>query len=270
MAPSASGATPTCCAACGARRSRRCGVRSRRWSRGRSRASCRRGTRRSSGGGRRRWPARSATASGGGGAGRARLPPGTRPATPPTVARPAHDHRLRADRHRSRRPRGPGCHALIVAGSATARHHCHMVRLFILLAAVQLVLLVLSLISCLSADRVRNAPRFVWVLVILFIPLLGPLAYFAWGRPRPIPQEGTVVRRRRAPAAPDDDPDFLRSVDAGQWGKPRAAKFDDRGWRRWREAPITRSSTTGAHRREAPITRGSTTGDRRRRGRSAR
>ncbi|HET6478864.1 MAG TPA: PLD nuclease N-terminal domain-containing protein [Actinoplanes sp.] len=96
-----------------------------------------------------------------------------------------------------------------------------MVRLFILLAAVQLVLLVLSLISCLSAVRVRNAPRFVWVLVILFLPLLGPVAYFAWGRPAPIPQEGTVMRRRRAPAAPDDDPDFLRSVDTEQSRRDR-------------------------------------------------
>jgi hypothetical protein len=96
-----------------------------------------------------------------------------------------------------------------------------MVRLFILLAAVQLVLLVLSLISCLSADRVRNAPRFVWVLVILLLPLLGPIAYFVWGRPQPPPTEGTITRRRRAPSAPDDDADFLRSVDTEQSRRDR-------------------------------------------------
>ena len=43
-APSASGATPTCCAACGVRRSPRCGARSSRSSRRRSRASCPAGT----------------------------------------------------------------------------------------------------------------------------------------------------------------------------------------------------------------------------------
>ncbi|MBM2617461.1 PLDc N-terminal domain-containing protein [Actinoplanes sp. LDG1-06] len=96
-----------------------------------------------------------------------------------------------------------------------------MVRLFIFLAAVQLVLFVLALISCLSASRVRNAPRVVWVLVILLIPLLGPLAYFAWGRPRPAPVEGGIVRRRSAPASPDDDPDFLRSVDTDQSRRDR-------------------------------------------------
>ncbi|MEU8814177.1 PLDc N-terminal domain-containing protein [Actinoplanes sp. NPDC048796] len=89
-----------------------------------------------------------------------------------------------------------------------------MVRLFILLAAVQLVLFVLALISCLSADRVRSAPRLVWVLVILLIPLLGPIAYFVWGRPLPPPTEGGPVRRGASrPTSPDDDPDFLRSVD---------------------------------------------------------
>ena len=43
-APSASGATPTCCAACGARRSPRCAARSSRSSRRRSRGSCPAGT----------------------------------------------------------------------------------------------------------------------------------------------------------------------------------------------------------------------------------
>ncbi|GID94750.1 PLD nuclease N-terminal domain-containing protein [Amorphoplanes digitatis] len=89
-----------------------------------------------------------------------------------------------------------------------------MVRLFVLLAAVQLVLLVLALIGVLSADRVRNMPRALWVLVILLIPLIGPLAYFAWGRPVPPPHEGGPVRRTGPrPTSPDDDPDFLRSMD---------------------------------------------------------
>ena len=97
-----------------------------------------------------------------------------------------------------------------------------MVRLFIFLAAVQLVLFVLGLISALSADRVRNAPRFVWVLIIVLIPLIGPAAYFLWGRPLPTPREGDVIRRTRSrPASPDDDPDFLRSVDSEQSRRDR-------------------------------------------------
>ena len=97
-----------------------------------------------------------------------------------------------------------------------------MVRLFVFLAAVQLVLLVLALISALSAVKVRNMPRVLWVLVILLIPLLGPLTYFAWGRPKAPPREhGPVLRHKSRPAAPDDDPDFLRSVDTEQSRRDR-------------------------------------------------
>jgi hypothetical protein len=97
-----------------------------------------------------------------------------------------------------------------------------MVRLFIFLAAVQLVLFVLALISVLSADRVRGAPRAVWVLLIVHVPLVGPAAYFLGGRSRPAPREGTPIRRERGrPSSPDDDPDFLRSMNSEQSRRDR-------------------------------------------------
>jgi hypothetical protein len=97
-----------------------------------------------------------------------------------------------------------------------------MVRLFILLAAAQLILFVLALISCLSADHVRNAPRLIWVLLIALVPLAGPLAYFWWGRPPSPPSAGNAPQRGGPrPASPDDDPDFLRSVDSEQSRRER-------------------------------------------------
>jgi Phospholipase_D-nuclease N-terminal len=97
-----------------------------------------------------------------------------------------------------------------------------MVRLFVFLAAVQLVLLVLALISALSVDRVRTMPRALWVLVILLIPLLGPVAYFGFGRPVPVRHENGPVRRTGPrPASPDDDPDFLRSMNIEQSRRDR-------------------------------------------------
>ncbi|HWS36007.1 MAG TPA: PLD nuclease N-terminal domain-containing protein [Actinoplanes sp.] len=86
-----------------------------------------------------------------------------------------------------------------------------MVRLFIFLAAVALVLLILALISSLSAERARNMPRFAWVLLILLAPIVGPIAWFLVGRPI-----SRTHRTTRRPMSPDDDPDFLRSMDSEQ------------------------------------------------------
>ena len=72
-----------------------------------------------------------------------------------------------------------------------------MVRLFIFLAAAQLALFVLALISCLAAERVRALPRALWVLFIVVIPLVGPISYFVWGRPVSPPVE--LVRTMAPP-----------------------------------------------------------------------
>jgi hypothetical protein len=96
-----------------------------------------------------------------------------------------------------------------------------MVRLFILLAAVQLVLFVLALISVLSADRVRSLPRALWVLLIVVVPLAGPISYFVWGRPVPPPAEARPVRGRPRPSSPDDDPEFLRTMNSEQSRRDR-------------------------------------------------
>lgn len=46
---------------------------------------------------------------------------------------------------------------------------------------IELVLLLVALIDCIRAER-TNGPKWVWVLVILFISLFGPIAYFIFGR----------------------------------------------------------------------------------------
>ncbi len=97
---------------------------------------------------------------------------------------------------------------------ADPRHHYGMVRVFLFLAAVELTLVVLALISCLSAERraVRSMPRAAWIVAIVVLPLLGPVAWFLAGRPRP--GDGGPARPPRRPTSPDDDPDFLRSLNA--------------------------------------------------------
>ncbi|MEU4774905.1 PLD nuclease N-terminal domain-containing protein [Micromonospora sp. NPDC023644] len=114
-----------------------------------------------------------------------------------------------------------------------------MARLYVLLFVVQIVLAVCALISCLSAEEgeIRALPRIAWVLIILFFPLLGSLAWFAAGRERvpgrttgQTPKERILPSRGRPrPVAPDDDPEFLRSL--GE----RSHREDQELFRRWEE-----------------------------------
>lgn len=97
-----------------------------------------------------------------------------------------------------------------------------MVRLY-LLFALEIVLAVLALISCLSAEdgELRALPRIAWVILIILLPLVGSIVYFVAGRPLPVEHGSGVWRAangqpeatRPRRLAPDDDPEFLRQLD---------------------------------------------------------
>ncbi len=87
------------------------------------------------------------------------------------------------------------------------------------------VLLVYALIDCIQADegRLRNLPKVGWLLLIILVPIAGPIVYLIAGRPnatsarRNVPWPSTRTagypeyeRPRRS--APDDDPEFLASI----------------------------------------------------------
>lgn len=112
-----------------------------------------------------------------------------------------------------------------------------MVRLYGLLFLAQVVLAICALISCLSAEEgeIRALPRVAWVLIILFFPLIGSVAWFAAGREptarhprtaRPM-GNGFAEPDRRRPVAPDDDPAFLSSL------AERSRRDDQERLRRW-------------------------------------
>jgi hypothetical protein len=113
-----------------------------------------------------------------------------------------------------------------------------MARLYLLVFALEVLLTVLALISCLSAHEheVRALPRIVWVILILLFPLVGSIVYFAAGRPLPAqptghwrPGAGFPEAERPRSTAPDDDPAFLRGLD-------RQTRRDDEDLlRRWEE-----------------------------------
>lgn len=55
-------------------------------------------------------------------------------------------------------------------------------------------------------SQVRRMPKWLWAVVVIGLPLLGPLAWLVLGRPA----GGNPPGRDIIP--PDDDPDFLRGL----------------------------------------------------------
>ncbi|HEX5205904.1 PLD nuclease N-terminal domain-containing protein [Paractinoplanes rhizophilus] len=103
-----------------------------------------------------------------------------------------------------------------------------MVRLYSLFVLLDLALLVVALIDCLSAEEfaIRALPRVAWVFIILLFSPVGAIAWFVAGRPAPPVRlsNGTMwrpgngfpeaerPRQRDAQLAPDDDPEFLKNL----------------------------------------------------------
>jgi hypothetical protein len=86
-----------------------------------------------------------------------------------------------------------------------------MPRLLIGLGVVLVILTVYSLVDCALFDRnrIRGLPRWVWVFVILLVPVVGSLLWLFVGRGRRSRSASSSGRT----FAPDDDPDFLKGLD---------------------------------------------------------
>jgi hypothetical protein len=101
----------------------------------------------------------------------------------------------------------------------------------LLLRALPLILELGLLIYCLidliqtPEDEVRNLPKIIWVFLIIFLPLIGGIAWLVAGRPpkrsrsRAAWPSGPTAGfpeyerpGRSAPVGPDDDPAFLSEL----------------------------------------------------------
>lgn len=78
---------------------------------------------------------------------------------------------------------------------------------------VAAALAIYALIDCgqTDRDRVRSLSKPIWLLIIL-IPILGPVAWLLLGRPQRSDRPGPRPAPRPRPVAPDDDPEFLRQI----------------------------------------------------------
>jgi hypothetical protein len=118
-----------------------------------------------------------------------------------------------------------------------------VIRLYGFFFLVDLALLVIALIDCLSTDEyaVRNLPKVVWVFLILLFSPIGAIVWFVAGRPQNDrvgragawkPGRGFPEDERPRPLAPDDDPEFLRR-------QTKSVRDDEEMFTRW-EADLRR------------------------------
>ncbi len=96
----------------------------------------------------------------------------------------------------------------------------------ILPIVIELVLLVVCLIDAAQTPQnsIRNLPKWLWMMLIVVVPIVGPIAWLVAGRPRRNSQRSAprssnsaagLPRYERPPAsmrAPDDNPEFLASI----------------------------------------------------------
>jgi hypothetical protein len=89
-------------------------------------------------------------------------------------------------------------------------------------------LFVYCVIDLISTDEglVRNLPKMVWLLLVIFVPLVGPMSWLLLGRPE---QAGwhpgdRSPRASRRTLGPEDSPEFMSRLDS-----------DDERLRRWED-----------------------------------
>ena len=86
-----------------------------------------------------------------------------------------------------------------------------MVRSLLFIFAAWLLFTVFVTVFAASAKKneVRNLPKWAWIVICLFVPVVGGLLYLVLGRPVGGPKNRFG---RTKIVAPDDDPSFLRDL----------------------------------------------------------
>ncbi|MEO7059204.1 MAG: PLDc N-terminal domain-containing protein [Lapillicoccus sp.] len=76
---------------------------------------------------------------------------------------------------------------------------------------LSLALTIYALVDCIQTpdDHVRHLPKLFWIILVILVQIIGPVAWLLAGRQR----SGAPGRRpMTGPKGPEDDPDFLRGL----------------------------------------------------------
>lgn len=98
----------------------------------------------------------------------------------------------------------------------------------VLISLVVLAMTVLAIVDIVMIDssRVRGIPKWAWVSIALFLPILGPLLWFFIGRERL--SKRNHGRYPDRPVAPDDDPAFLGKLSRDKEQEQRIRDLEER------------------------------------------
>ena len=82
-----------------------------------------------------------------------------------------------------------------------------MVRWAVIAVIITLALMIFSIIDCsrTAENNIRSLPKWAWLVIIIFVPAIGSIAWIIAGRPK----GNGRGRSKRKIVPPDDNPDFL-------------------------------------------------------------
>ncbi|WP_431042866.1 PLD nuclease N-terminal domain-containing protein [Streptomyces sp. P1-3] len=111
----------------------------------------------------------------------------------------------------------------------------------VLLILVPLALSIYAFIDCITTDEqdVRYLPKPIWAILVLLFPVVGSVSWLIAGRQRTLAVGGGGAGRggrRGGWVAPDDNPEFLKSLNDRQ-GKATKGDGDDEEPRRKDDGP---------------------------------
>lgn len=109
-----------------------------------------------------------------------------------------------------------------------------MPRLLIPLILVSVGVMIYALIEAIStpSDRVRIMPKGLWIVVIILVPLIGGVLWLLFGNQNSY-LASTVQGFKKTsgpvrPTSPDDDDEFLRSLDIQRAQQKKAEELRKR------------------------------------------
>jgi hypothetical protein len=99
----------------------------------------------------------------------------------------------------------------------------------VLLILVPLALSIYAFIDCITTDEkdVRYIPKPLWAILVLLFPLVGSISWLIVGRVR-TPRDASSARNGGW-VAPDDNPDFLKSLKDDSKGDGKDDKGHSKG-----------------------------------------